>query len=129
MSKQEPLVSAAAVISGVNLMIGNVQQHLRDFLAKPHNKKSKLMRNYTTCCYQLSRFQLQFEGKSEQAVSTMGELVNIKYDDIIQVYRYYESQSLERDPKLGEFFNRNLYYMLCKFKYIKYVLELYFEIS
>jgi hypothetical protein len=59
----------------------------------------------------------------------MGELVNIKFDDIILIYRYYENQSLERDSKLGEFFNRNLYFMMVKYKYIKYVINLYFQVS
>jgi hypothetical protein len=62
-------------------------------------------------------------------VRTMSELVNIKFDDIIQIYRYYENQSLERDPKLSEFFNRNLPFLLCKYKYIRYVIQLYFEVS
>lgn len=44
------------------------------------------------------------------------------------MYRYYESQSLERDAKLSEFFNRNLFFMLSKYKYVKYVISLYFDV-
>jgi hypothetical protein len=62
-------------------MIGNIQLYLKQFIgAKTHTKKSRLMRNYTTCCFQLSRLQLQFEGNSVQALFTMSELVNIKFD-------------------------------------------------
>lgn len=114
----------------INTVVSNLKAQLRTAMTvKNASKKTRLMRYFTSCCYCLSKIELRFENDKEKAVKTMGELVNIKFDDIIQIYRFYENQSLERDAKLSEFFNRNLFFMMTKYKYIRYVIQLYFEVS
>ena len=69
----------------------------------------------------------RFENNPKEAFACLNEVINIKSDDVVMLYRYYENQSLERDPKLAEFFNRNLFFFINRNSIIIYLISLLWE--
>lgn len=51
---------------------------------------------------------------SHRAVAHLGEIFNLKLDDILHYYTHFENQSIEKDPKLTVLFTKDLCFMLEK---------------
>lgn len=46
------------------------------------------------CCYYLSKITTNFEDNPREGLKVMGDVSNLKSDEIVMIYRYYENQSL-----------------------------------
>ncbi|KAL4488849.1 hypothetical protein ABPG72_016502 [Tetrahymena utriculariae] len=107
------------VIEQIQLILNNNFTVFQQLTSKHGNKKFKYKRFVIRSFYYSSQIIHEINNNYDRASSLLGEIFNLKLDEIVNYYTHFENQPIEKDPKLSILFTKDLCFMLEKYKYVK----------
>ncbi|EAS02164.2 hypothetical protein TTHERM_00558470 (macronuclear) [Tetrahymena thermophila SB210] len=107
------------VIEQIQLILNNNFAVFQQLTSKHGNKKFKYKRFVIRSFYYSSQMIHEINNNYDRASTLLGEIFNLKLDEIVNYYTHFENQPIEKDPKLSILFTKDLCFMLEKYKYVK----------